>query len=176
MLFTGHNLTSPTAECWAGYYCVSGNIQPNPTMLNDSQCPTTSVHPIIGHVCPAGHYCQQGTAYPVGCPAGKYQDLTTENDCKSCPVGHYCLANTTDYTPNVCPAGYYCPLETPQAYEFPCPPGYFNNLTAQHNASACQLCPPGMYCQGDGNSEPTGKCDPGWYCIEGSNSSRVGSH
>ena len=67
-LFTiaGVNLTEPTGDCWEGYYCVSGVDKPNPLMLNDSQCPEDTVHPIIGHACPPGTYCVTGSDYPEG--------------------------------------------------------------------------------------------------------------
>lgn len=35
------------------------------------------------------------------------------------------------------------------------------------NSSSCMMCPPGLYCQGHGNSEPTAECDPGWFCTGG---------
>ena len=160
----GTNLTRPTDTCWAGYYCVSGVNKPNPLMLNDTQCPLGTVHPIIGHSCPAGHYCLAGAVLPRACPAGMYQDLTAQSTCKNCPAGYYCHANTTDYSTNICPAGYYCEANTPHAYSTPCPPGTFNNLTGQHGVSACIPCTPGSYCQGAGNSAPTGTCFAGWYC------------
>lgn len=159
--------------CWAGYYCISGVDRPNPVMLNDSQCPVDTVHPIIGHVCPTGHYCPVGTDYPIPCNPGTYQDTVQQSNCTLCPEGYYCLANTTDYTPNICPSGYYCPLGTIDAFQYPCPPGTFNNLTQQHGFDACQSCNPGEYCQGSGNSAPTGSCDPGWYCINGSDTAQV---
>lgn len=170
----GTNLTSPSGPCMDGYYCVSGVDRANPLMLNSSQCPTGTVHPIIGHQCPTGHYCPLGTDYPIGCPAGSYQDLTNQNYCKECPLGHYCYANTSDYTPNICPGGYYCEVNTTDPYQFPCPPGTFNNLTQQHSISACIPCTAGMYCQGHGNSDPTGNCSAGWYCTNGSSVSQVG--
>ena len=76
--FSGVNLTTPSADCAPGYFCISGVDKPNPVYLNDSQCPTDTVHPMIGHFCPAGHYCPLGTDYPIGCPDGTYQDLTTQ--------------------------------------------------------------------------------------------------
>ena len=157
----------------AGYYCSSGVNKINPLMLNDSQCPQTSVHPIIGHVCPAGHYCPRGTDFPIGCPAGTYQDLTNQETCKSCPPGYYCVANTTDYSANVCPAGYVCGDNTTDANASPCPPGTFNNLTGQQTSGSCVRCTPGMYCQGDGNPSPTGECSGGWYCVNGSSQYQV---
>ena len=45
---------------------VSGSDRPNPLYLNDSQCPQDTVHPIIGHICPEGHFCVAGSEYPEG--------------------------------------------------------------------------------------------------------------
>ena len=72
----GVNNTSPTGLCWAGYYCVSGIDRPNPLYLNDSQCPTDTVHPRIGHTCPTGAYCEVGSDYFDGCAPGYYQVKT----------------------------------------------------------------------------------------------------
>lgn len=71
----GTNLTQPTAKCSPGYYCVSGIDRPNPRMLNDSHCPEGTAHPMIGHICPAGHFCTEGSITPTGCAPGKYQVL-----------------------------------------------------------------------------------------------------
>ena len=142
-------------------------------MLNDSQCPTDTVHPIIGHACPPGHFCVGGTIYPQGCPAGTYQSLMERSECFTCPAGYYCVANTTTFDSFTCPSGYYCLLGTKHAFEFACPAGTFNNQTAMTNQTACQPCTAGMYCEGEANRFPTGECDPGWYCSNGSSSARV---
>ncbi|WAR26197.1 hypothetical protein MAR_011901 [Mya arenaria] len=123
------NLTSPSGPCGAGHYCTSGALSANPTMLSASQCPAGTVHPIVGDVCPIGHYCPEGTDNPIGCPAGTYQDLTTQDHCKDCPSGYYCPANTTTLNVFDCPACHYCPVNTTHATEYPCPPQTFNNLT-----------------------------------------------
>lgn len=34
------------------------------------------------------------------------------------------------------------------------------------------MCPPGYYCEGEGNSEPTGLCDAGWFCTGGAYEAR----
>ena len=166
-------MTSPTALCAAGYYCVSGVDRPNPLMLNDSQCPEGTVHPIIGHACPTGHFCTIGSELPEGCPPGKYQNMEGQSTCFSCPEGFYCYANTSDYSVNICPSGFYCPLETEFPSEYACPAGSFNNLTGQVDATSCLPCPPGEYCEGTGNTFPTGLCDAGWYCINASDSATV---
>ncbi|CAH1789583.1 unnamed protein product [Owenia fusiformis] len=164
----GNNLTSPTGQCDSGFWCLSGADRANPYMVNGSQCPTNTVHPIIGGICPPGAECIVGTSTPVACLAGYYQDLTTQNDCKDCPAGYWCYANTTDYTPNVCPAGYYCELNTPDPLYTPCPNGTFNNVTGRPSLADCLPCSPGMYCHGPGNAYPTGECAEGWYCTNGS--------
>ena len=147
---------------------MSGVDKANPLYLNDTQCPTGTVHPIIGHVCPTGHYCPIGTDYPVPCPAGSYQNDENQWECKDCPPGYFCPSNTSDYQPNICPSGYYCLVNTTDQYDYPCPPGTFNNLTQQTDLSACVPCTPGTYCQGSGNSVPTGNCSAGYYCTNGS--------
>ena len=66
MYCQGTNLTQPTDVCSPGYYCISGVDKPDPLMIDENQCPTNSVHPIIGHICPLGHFCEAGTVYPEG--------------------------------------------------------------------------------------------------------------
>ena len=55
--------------------------------------------------CPVGHYCPRGTADPIGCAAGTYNDLTNQDSCKICEAGYYCLANSTTYSGSPCPKG-----------------------------------------------------------------------
>lgn len=172
-IFPGTSLTSPSGQCMEGFYCVSGADRSNPLLLNGTQCPLDTVHPIIGDQCPEGHYCPFGTDFPIGCPAGTYQDLTNQASCKPCQEGFYCYSNTSDYTSNVCPSGYYCPENTTDPFEFPCPPGTFNNVTGQQGVQGCLPCLAGSYCQGFGNSAPTDLCSQGWYCPNGSSSATV---
>ena len=100
LLPPGVNNTSPTDECWPGYYCVSGVDRPNPLYLNDSQCPTDTVHPRIGHACPTGAYCVQGSDYPEGCAPGYYQVGVKRKGFFSLsiqcffPFKSQCMANT----------------------------------------------------------------------------------
>ncbi|PIK35707.1 hypothetical protein BSL78_27463 [Apostichopus japonicus] len=169
----GVNLTEPTDTCMAGFYCISGADKANPFMIDLNQCPTNTVHPIIGHICPEGHYCPEGTVYPQGCPAGSYNDEEGRYNCKSCPESYYCYANTTDYQTNECPSGYYCPTNTTDPYQYPCPSGTFNNATLQKDFGDCLECTLGYYCAGEGNSAPTDVCDEGWYCSGGANESML---
>lgn len=91
-----------------------------------------------------------------------------QSSCKLCPSGYYCVANSSSYVEQICPSGYYCPQGTEYNIQYPCTPGTFNNLTGQHNDTACTRCSPGSYCASPGLSQPTGLCDPGWYCTLGS--------
>ena len=44
-------------------------------------------------VCPAGHYCPEGSAIPTPCLAGTYSDSegnTNSTACVACDEGKYC--------------------------------------------------------------------------------------
>ncbi|KAM7413317.1 hypothetical protein PAMA_020621 [Pampus argenteus] len=61
-----------------GFYCLEGS---------QTAAPISSVS---GSVCPAGHYCAEGSSVPSPCPAGSYQNETGgkgKDDCKPCPLG-----------------------------------------------------------------------------------------
>lgn len=98
-------------------------------------------------LCTRGHYCPAGSADPVDCVAGTYQNDTGSSDCDICPARHYCEATTTNAT--LCPAGYFCPEGTEFATEFPCHNGTYSNETGLASSSECILCPPGrcVLCQ-----------------------------
>lgn len=56
-------LVMPYAECEAGYYCELGATRPN------------AANETWGYLCPAGHYCPQGTPVPLPCGKGTYQPV-----------------------------------------------------------------------------------------------------
>lgn len=130
----------------------------------------------IGGICPPGTFCERGSAVPEKCKPGTYNDVSGKSKCMSCPSGYYCLTETIDYKLTICPTGYYCPSSTEHANQYPCPPGTFNNLTGQQSESSCEKCPPGMYCEGFGNSWPTGYCSAGWYCSGNATSNKTTLH
>ena len=113
-------LSSPTADCWAGFYCLEGAQSPNNPTLDDT-----------GGPCPVGHYCPNGTSYPLGCNAGTYSASTGAAECTPCPAGYYCLENSTSYASSPCSMGHYCPLGTGNPTQYPCDKGYFNNYTGR---------------------------------------------
>lgn len=57
----------------SGYYCPTGQSIQNP--------PAT--------ICPAGHYCPEGSHAEIDCPSGTYQDQTGQGLCKECVAGMY---------------------------------------------------------------------------------------
>ena len=89
-------LSSPSGECYAGYYCKKGSKFPNPAITSDDSGP-----------CPIGHYCPNGTANPHPCEPGTYNSLEQQEKCLPCKDGHYCLEGAINSTE--CEAGYYCP-------------------------------------------------------------------
>lgn len=55
--------------------------------------------------CQEGTYCPGATPYPIGCPAGSYNDLVAQSICEVCPAGYYCLENSTTYLDTPCWTG-----------------------------------------------------------------------
>ena len=142
-------------DCTAGYYC-------NQTALvaEEGQCPQgfwcESKTIVPYRVCPAGSMCPTGSAKPILCPHGTYQDQSGQWTCKDCPSGHHCIGTgNTNYT--LCGPGSYCPQNTKFSTEFLCPNGTFSNISGLVSEANCTLCPPTMYCEGIGNTEPSGK-------------------
>lgn len=150
-----------------GYNVTNGSC-PNPTFLGQ--------YTGIGDICPPGTFCTQGSNVPEDCAAGTYNDEHGQERCKACPSGYYCLGRTVTFINNTCPSGYYCPVNTTQPNEYPCPPGTFNNLTGQEAQASCIPCPRGSYCEGYGNSWPTGLCSAGWFCSGNATSNMTTTH
>lgn len=67
-------------------------------------------------------------------------------------------------------SGNYCPNGTQHGSQYPCPAGTYNPTSQRTSLGDCIDCPGGKYCQGDGNSAPTGNCSAGWYCSGGADS------
>lgn len=110
-------LCAPTGICAAGYYCPSGQSSAQPS----------------NYVCITGHSCPEGSALPIPCASGHYQDLMAQATCLPCPLGHYCVEGSVTPTP--------------------CPPGALRNETNGAIESDCDLCTGGYYC-------PIRNCQP----------------
>ncbi|XP_034024623.1 multiple epidermal growth factor-like domains protein 6 [Thalassophryne amazonica] len=118
-----------------------------------------------GGVCPPAHYCPEGSAGPLSCPAGSYTNLTGQSVCSRCAAGYYCPETTGDFTKFPCDPGFYCPDGTRHATQFPCPRGYYNPEPMTQSLDSCLPCPPGHYCEKERLTKVSGKCKPGWFCV-----------
>lgn len=92
LLFSGHycetdGLGSESGQCYGGYFCTAGSSVPNPT------------DGVTGDICPAGHYCPNGTTTPQACSKGYYSNSTgntASTDCELCtPGNHMCKLCST---------------------------------------------------------------------------------
>ncbi|KAK2847208.1 hypothetical protein Q5P01_010207 [Channa striata] len=116
-------------------------------------------------MCPPAHYCPEGGASPLPCPAGAYTSLTGQSVCSRCPAGYYCPEKTGNFTKFPCPPGFYCPDGTEHATQFPCPRGYYNPESMTQSLDSCLPCPPGHYCEKERLTKVSGKCKAGWFCV-----------
>ncbi len=161
-------LSTPGSDCTPGYYCQRGESS------------------ATASICPKGYYCPAGTAAPVPCPPGTYNDITGKSvlgDCKSCPSGKFCddiamiAAPTT--TANDCASGYQCisaaktkyPVDGTTGKLCPlgnyctiCPHGTYNAKSA---IPGCISCPKGYYCDNTIDSTSYTICPAGYYCPAG---------
>ena len=167
----------------AGYFCVSGNSGPSPnaslifiidsinstdydvTVNLTGACDPQSPHPMIGGLCPANHYCLEGTLEPTPCPEHTYsadEGGSKLSDCGPCPEGMYCPEGST---PLSCPVGHYCPSS---AVLIPCPKGRYRNEIGGNNSADCYICPQGYWCNETGIVDYTYYiCPLGFFCPEG---------
>ena len=95
------NSTSTTGECDAGFFCLNGSDQQQPSGGNRGDA----------GICPSGRYCPKGDPLaPILCPAGHYNNRTHATsfaDCKKCPGGQYCEESGLSWPSGPCDAGYY---------------------------------------------------------------------
>ena len=174
-----------TLKCPAGVTCISG--------CGDGLC-SVGLASRQGGLCPPGHYCPEGTAAALACPAGTYTNNTARtvlSDCLPCPPGKYC-DGSTPALPGTgdCQEGYYCVLGadtatptvlsgTPLTGGLICPIGH-KCPTASSLATPCQPgtyqalttmadcdnCPSGRLCNAF-SLNTTAPCPLGYYCPEG---------
>ena len=106
---------------------------------------TSTIYP-----CQQGYYCPPGTAIPIGCPPGTFDDGAANVDHR------YQLGDdTTDASPpvtlrlisvNGCqPCGLHNKCAGGANSQVACPDGYYNY--AGHNESECKICPGGFDCK-----------------------------
>ncbi|CAM9393726.1 unnamed protein product, partial [Sphacelaria rigidula] len=152
-------LVEPDHLCSAGYFCKLGAVSPEPYCeIGEGLCDYG--------VCPAGHYCPQGTSDPVTCDPGTYMNNTGAAECFPCPEGYYCDGSSPKEFVE-CPAGHYCPERTDASIPN-CPSGTYSTQTGLAFESECTNCTAGQYCADPGLTAPDGTCEAGYYCPPGS--------
>ncbi|XP_021231889.1 SCO-spondin-like isoform X4 [Numida meleagris] len=184
MYCSAPGLSQPSGFCYSGYHCAKGAISPTPFK---HRVEFAGLALPGNDICPAGHFCPNGTGNPMPCPPGSFsaaRGLQAEEQCQPCPAGRYCsraglfdLAQTSLCNAGYvclegssapcpsdgvhgyrCPSGFYCPAGT--GLELPCEPGTFSPMPG---ASACLPCPAGMTCSHAATAEPL-SCPRGYYC------------
>ncbi|KAM8989363.1 uncharacterized protein PRD47_016786 [Ara ararauna] len=165
----------PDGLCSAGYYCEGGATDAIPR--------GTPAFPLSGP-CPRGHYCPEGTHFPVACPAGTLNNATggaSPESCVPCYPGSFCAGVGLSSPTGPCAEGFYCPVNSSSVSPtaFPCPKGHFCSSGAAHpmpcpageyqparGSAACIPCQRGFYCQEPVAGDPK-RCPPHSYCPTG---------
>ncbi|XP_064159371.1 SCO-spondin [Anguilla rostrata] len=147
-------LTSPSGECWEGFFCHRGAVLPN-SPIRDGR----------GGPCPPGYFCPKGVAAPQVCPEGSFSTVEGQASCSRCPRGYYCPGNGSSYQGHECATGHYCPVGSTSKYQQPCPAGTFNPHTRKGHLEDCLPCPPGFFCGTPGLSAASGPCIAGHFCV-----------
>ncbi|ESP01228.1 hypothetical protein LOTGIDRAFT_111611 [Lottia gigantea] len=174
-------------QCPSRFYCDPYELGNTTGIINPVDCP-------VGHYCPLS----TGYKYTNPCPPGTFSNTPGfessgkyANECIPCDPGYYCPSQGLIKPYAECTAGYYCEVGSPepapvgQSYGYLCPVGHYcpqgtpvpvpcskgtyqPQQGAGNKSEDCIECPPGYYCQGQGNTNPTGLCDPGFFCTAGS--------
>ncbi|NXX30207.1 AB24G protein, partial [Nicator chloris] len=117
--------------------------------------------------CPRGHYCPEGTPFPVPCPAGTFNNATGEcgsqDSCVPCSPGAFCASAGLSSPTGPCSQGFYCPANfssvSPTA--FLCPKGHF----CGSGTALPRPCPAGQYQPATGSASCI-PCQRGFFCQE----------
>lgn len=160
-------LTAATANCSAGFLCVSGSAVPNPAADATGNGP-----------CTAGHFCPAGALAPLPCPSGTFSSttgLSKAEDCTPCTAGFYCTSVGLTAVEGQCLSRYYCPAGSSSPAGLPCPPGHFcprqsalprgcsdGTFQDQPAQADCRGCRPGYYCRYNATAELP--CPLNHYC------------
>ena len=91
-----------------------------------------------GQICPAGGYCEQGSAWPKYCQGGKYnpqKGKKTVFDCTLCLPGKYCAGSGGGTPTGDCKNGYYCTSGSAVEDQNPAPPGSISNIDTKWKAT-----------------------------------------
>ncbi|OAF72051.1 hypothetical protein A3Q56_00182 [Intoshia linei] len=169
---------SDCLSCIAGYYCsMPGIDKPIGLCPSGYYCPTKTITFTLK--CTKGHKCVEGSAAPVPCESGTYQNKLGSSKCEDCPPGYFCDATLNpviDPYLSKCPKGYYCPLKTTSNKKYPCLIGTYNDNEIAASVNQCKQCPIGYYCPSIGMSAYSAKCTAGYYCSGGQSNPKLASN
>ncbi|XP_030258688.1 zonadhesin isoform X7 [Sparus aurata] len=170
-------LSFPSGPCNPGFYCTEGSRMATPwgntTVTGDTTSPSphladSTPGQVHGDVCPAGHYCPEGSAKPSPCPPGTFLGRSaaeSEADCEACYPGSYCPSSGQTSVDLLCPPGWFCPSGSVSGHQpgHLCPPGH----ACPHGSAEPAICIHGTFQSSSGRST-CNTCPPGFYCMEGS--------
>ncbi|XP_078539496.1 uncharacterized protein LOC144824222 [Lissotriton helveticus] len=161
---TGGSTVESCVPCSSGFFCASAGLStPTGVCAAGFYCPAnfSSISP-MAFLCPKGHFCSSGSAYPVPCPIGQYQPTSGAESCIPCQPGFYCQVPGEAER---CPAFSYCPAGA--LFPITCPDGTFTpkEKIGLKDKSECIPCPSGYYCRG---GRRQGRCAAGHFCLAGS--------
>ena len=123
--------SSTAISCPQGFYCVGGKGHAEPCLsgtyqdqLAQSTCKTcpeqyycnATFGPVVNYalyICPAGHYCPNGTKFSTEypCDIGTFNNVTglaRQAECSPCIGGYYCGQKGLVYPNTECSSGYFC--------------------------------------------------------------------
>lgn len=177
--------TTYPVKCLPGYVCAAGSSEgtATPCLAGTYGGLDSLSAPEQCKQCPEGHYCPEGSVFPVQCGPGTYQPTRGAEAleaCQSCPAGTVCPfyglrhAETAIY----CGHGHACPAGTKWLYELPCAAGTYSDAITITDVSQCQPCPERYACpQRTGKlvgplgsntlTNPKVACAAGHWCPQG---------
>ncbi|CAG6003426.1 unnamed protein product, partial [Menidia menidia] len=172
-----HVLNVKQEDCATKQACPSHcNVLQDTTVLQALQwlipVPLSVSYPLICHGAEGVEHCRP-------CEAGSFCYRAGLSEPEGlCDPGHYCTSGASTASPvavasgGVCPRGYICPKGTKHPQQHPCPVGTWSSSLGAQNVTSCLPCPPGLYCNSTGLSQPSGLCDNGYYCSKGAGLSK----
>ena len=83
-----------------------------------------------------------------------------------CSAGYFCNGSAINSIQYICPKEHYCPQGSDKPT--PCPQGYYSNKEGNENATNCQSCSAGKWCEQNSDTPTTEMdCDAGFICTGG---------
>lgn len=163
--------------------CKQGRYEPSEGSVECDKCRSGKYNQLFAQTsdtckdCVAGQFSAAGVSSCDICPAGFYQDQTSQSSCKSCSVGRYIMFPGADFASycEACPEGYstighfrsctICPVGRFNANIGStckdCPRGKYNFNEGASTQELCKDCPAGKYLNSLGTSSSSCKACPG---------------